>query len=166
MHASADPNSADVRVELCASSISAEAAVAWATRPDCGAVVSFLGTVRDNSEGREHVYALEYEAYEPYALDRMRELAAIAMERFAPLGRLALLHRTGRLEVGDVAVVVVASAPHRAAAFEAAKFCIDTLKETVPIWKREAWEGGSDWGLGAQELRDPSAPLAGAPGDP
>jgi molybdopterin synthase catalytic subunit len=78
-------------------------------------------------------------------------VAATARTRWPQIGRLALLHRVGRLVVGEVAVVVVASTPHRAEAFAAAQFCIDTLKHTVPIWKRETWEGGADWTVCSQE---------------
>jgi molybdopterin synthase catalytic subunit len=76
-------------------------------------------------------------------------IAADARRRWPGLGRVALLHRVGRLELGEVSVAVVVSAPHRGEAFEAARFAIDTLKETVPIWKRESWSGGSDWGTRA-----------------
>jgi molybdopterin synthase catalytic subunit len=120
-------------------------AVAWATRTDCGAVVTLCGTVRDHSEGRPGVVELEYEAYEPHVTARMADVADVARERFAPVGRVALFHRTGTLRVGDVSVVVVVSAPHRSEAFDAARFCIDAIKSTVPIWKREIWSGGSDW---------------------
>lgn len=163
---SGERRSPDVRVEIAETSLSADEAIAWATRADCGGVVAFLGTVRDNSEGRDHVTSLEYEAYLPYALERMREIAEAAERRFGPLGAVALLHRSGRLEVGETAVVVVVSAPHRAAAFDAAAYCIDTLKEAVPIWKRETWAEGDDWGLGANQLRGPTESVAGATREP
>jgi len=122
-------------------------AVAWAEQPHCGAVVLFTGTVRDNAEGRPGVTALEYEAYEEEACPRMAAIAAEARRRWPVLGRAAILHRVGELGVGETSVLVVVSAPHRAEAFDAARFCIDTLKTTVPVWKRETWEGGSDWSL-------------------
>jgi molybdopterin synthase catalytic subunit len=128
-------------------------AMSWATRPSCGAVVCFAGVVRDRSEGRPGVSALTYEAYEEQAVSRLAEVAAEARRRWPDVERLALLHRVGTLEVSEASVVVVVSSPHRAQAFEAARFCIDTLKETVPIWKAEHWEGGSDWGLGAHPVR-------------
>ena len=130
-------------------------ALAWATRPDCGAVVTFCGTVRDHSEGRAGVEHLEYEAYEQQVEPRLARVAGAARERWPELGRLALLHRIGRLGIGEVSVVVVASAPHRGEAFEAARYCIDALKETVPIWKRETWAEGSGWGLCAYDLVKP-----------
>jgi molybdopterin synthase catalytic subunit len=120
---------------------------AWATTPGSGAVVCFLGVVRDHAEGRDGVTGLSYEAYEDVAIRRLEEVAAETRHRWPEVERLALLHRVGDLALSEASVVVVASSPHRAEAFEAARFAIDTLKETVPIWKRETWEGGSDWAL-------------------
>ena len=126
-------------------------AVEWAIRPDCGAVVLFTGTVRDHAEGRPHVTNLVYEAYAEQVEPRLAAIAEEARRRW-PLGRVALLHRIGELAVGEPSVVVVASSGHRPEAFEAARFCIDTLKATVPIWKRETWDGGEDWGLCAHDV--------------
>jgi molybdopterin synthase catalytic subunit len=119
--------------------------MAWAGRPSCGASVLFSGTVRDHAEGRPGVSSLEYEAYEEEVVPRLAAIAAEARARWPVLGRVAMLHRTGSLGVGETSVVVVVSAPHRPEAFSAARYCIDTLKATVPIWKRETWESGSDW---------------------
>lgn len=116
----------------------------WVSLPSCGGLVTFCGTVRDHSAGREGVTLLEYEAYEEHVVPRLAEVAAAARGQWPEIGRLVILHRVGRLEVGEVAVVVAASTPHRAEAFAAAQFCIDTLKQTVPIWKHETWAGGSD----------------------
>lgn len=127
-------------------------AMAWAVMAHCGAVVSFVGTVRDHAEGRADVIAVEYEAYREQVEPKLAAIAGSARQRWSDLGRLALVHRVGRLAVGDASVLVVASTPHRAEAFAAAQFCIDTLKRTVPIWKREHWAGGSDWGTGAQPI--------------
>jgi molybdopterin synthase catalytic subunit len=132
-------------------------AVSWAVRPDCGGLVLFSGTARDHAEGRPGVERLEYEAYETQVVPRLRDVADGARARWPTIGRLALLHRTGVLDVGESAVVVVVSAPHRAEAFEAARFCIDTLKASVPIWKRETWAGGESWGLEAQHIVDAGA---------
>jgi molybdopterin synthase catalytic subunit len=115
--------------------------------------VLFSGTVRDHAEGRSGVSSLEYEAYPEPAVDRMTQIAAEARRRWPSLGRIALLHRVGRLEVGECAVIVAVSAPHRQEAFEAGQWCIDTLKESVPIWKRETWSDGAGWGTGAQQIR-------------
>jgi molybdopterin synthase catalytic subunit len=131
----------------------AETATEWATTPGSGAVVCFQGVVREHSEGRDGVRGLTYEAYEEEAARRFMEIGAEARRRWPDVERLALLHRLGDLALSDTSVVVVASAPHRSEAFEAARFCIDTLKETVPIWKREHWEGGSDWSEHSQPVR-------------
>jgi molybdopterin synthase catalytic subunit len=125
------------------------AAAAWAVVPHCGGVVMFTGTVRDHAGDRQAVTGLAYEAYDGPAAGRLRDIAAEARVRWPSLGRVALLHRIGRLDLCDAAVVVVVSAPHRGEAFEAARWCIDTIKATVPIWKKEEWAGGSDWGTGA-----------------
>ncbi len=130
-----------------------ELATRWASRPACGAVVCFTGIVRDHSEGRSGVVALTYEAYEEQALVKLAEVAAEARRRWPELDRLALLHRLGKIPLSEASVAVVAGSPHRALAFEAARFCIDTLKETVPIWKAEEWEGGTDWAESAQPIR-------------
>jgi molybdopterin synthase catalytic subunit len=130
-----------------------DAATAWASVPGAGAVIVFLGIVRDHADGRTGVTALTYEAYEAEAARVMGEIVATARARWSDLARVALLHRTGRLGVGEASVAVVVSSPHRAAAFDAARCCIDTLKETVPIWKQEHHADGTDWGLGASSLR-------------
>lgn len=130
-----------------------ELAASWATTPRSGAVVCFRGVVRDHAEGRSGVSALTYEAYEEQAVARLEELAAEARRRWPDLERLALLHRVGRLTLGEASVLVVASTPHRAEAFEAARFCIDTLKRTVPIWKQEHWGGGADWSEASAPIR-------------
>ncbi len=120
-------------------------ALQWAFRPDCGGVVLFCGVVRNHAEGRPNVTQLSYEAYDEEVEPRLASIAAEARRRWPDVGRLAVLHRVGTLAVGEVSVVVVASAPHRAEAFEAARFAIDAVKTTVPVWKRERWEGGEDW---------------------
>jgi len=130
------------------------AAGEWIVLPSCGATVTFTGTARDHAEGRPGVHRLEYEAYEEPALARLRAIAAEVHTRWPMVGRVALLHRTGVVELGDAAVVVAVSAPHRGEAFDAARFGIDELKRTVPIWKRESWDGGESWGLEAQHLTE------------
>lgn len=131
-----------------------EAAYRWAVRPDCGAAVLFSGTARDHSEGRRDVTVLEYEAYDEQVGPRLDAIDAEARRRWPELRRLVMLHRTGPVAVGDSAVVVVASSPHREAAFAAGRFCIDQLKATVPIWKREVWADGESWGLEAQHITE------------
>jgi molybdopterin synthase catalytic subunit len=137
--------------------LSSDDASAWVVRPDCGAVVTFTGTARDHAPGREGVERLEYEAYESEA---ERRLAAVADElrgRWPEVGRVALWHRVGVVPIGEAAVVVALSAPHRDAAFEAARFGIDAIKASVPIWKRETWRDGESWGLEAQHLVEPAS---------
>jgi molybdopterin synthase catalytic subunit len=111
--------------------------------PQAGGVVVFLGTVRDNSRGRR-VQFLEYEAYQPMALKEMRRVAADAQQRWPLLG-IAIVHRLGHLQVGEVSVAIAVASAHRKDAFEAGRFAIDSLKQTVPIWKKEVWDSGSEW---------------------
>jgi molybdopterin synthase catalytic subunit len=132
----------------------------WAVMPRCGGVVTFCGMVRDHSDGRPAVTALEYEAYVEQVMPRLDEVAGAARSRWPEIGRLVLWHRIGHLVVGEVSVVVVASTPHREDAFEAARYCIDTLKHSVPIWKRETWAGGSDWSLCTHVIEDTMTPSA------
>lgn len=135
---------------------------AWASRPDCGAVVTFSGTVRDHAPGRDGVTALTYEAYAEAAVARMAQVVDDVRTRWPDVRRVAALHRTGHLGVGDTAVVVAVSAPHRIAAFAAAAHCIDTLKATVPLWKKETWRGGEEWGTDAVPVRAVAPEAAGA----
>ncbi|HEV2278356.1 MAG TPA: molybdenum cofactor biosynthesis protein MoaE [Acidobacteriaceae bacterium] len=115
-------------------------------RPEDGAISIFDGIVRNHSRGRSTRY-LEYEAYEPMALRKMEELAAEARERFA-IRNVALVHRLGHLEVGESSVLIAVFSAHRAAAFDACRWLIDTLKQTVPIWKKEFFEDGAVWADG------------------
>lgn len=137
---------------LSADPLPVAAAYEWAVRPGCGAVVLFSGTVRDHAEGRAGVSLLEYEAYEEQVVPVLGEIAAEARRRWPRLGRIVLIHRTGPLRVEDSSVVVTVSAPHRPEAFEAARFGIDALKATVPIWKRETWQDGVGWATGARDV--------------
>jgi molybdopterin converting factor subunit 1 len=115
-------------------------------RPEDGAIVIFDGVVRNHSRGRRTLH-LEYEAYEEMALRKLRELAAEAMARFA-IRNVALVHRLGRVEIGESSVLIAVFSAHRAAAFEACRWIIDTLKRTVPIWKKEFFEDGAVWADG------------------
>jgi len=113
-------------------------------RHDCGAVVTFLGTVRDLTNGRVTV-ALDYEAYPGMAERKMAEIESETRSRW-PVGEMAMVHRLGHLDVGDVSVAVAVSCPHRGQAFEACRFAIDRLKELVPLWKKENWaDGSTEW---------------------
>ncbi len=146
------PGETDTWLGLSTRTLPVADATTWATRPDCGAVVTFCGTARDHAEGRPGVVRLEYEAYESQVEPRLAELDAEVRTRWPVVGRVVMLHRVGEVPIGEAAVVVVVSAPHRDEAFEAARFAIDALKATVPIWKRETWDGGESWGLGGEEL--------------
>ena len=115
-------------------------------RPEDGAVVIFDGMVRNHSRGRRTRY-LEYEAYEPMALKLMEELATQARQKF-PVRNVALVHRLGHLEIGETSVLIAVYSAHRAAAFEACRWIIDTLKKTVPIYKKEFFEDGAVWADG------------------
>jgi molybdopterin converting factor subunit 1 len=112
--------------------------------PGAGAVVSFLGTTRNQTGGRQVEY-LEYEAYEPLALRQMSEIASEIRQRWPEIKSLAIVHRVGRLEIGDASIGLAVSSPHRAAAFAACRYAIDRAKESLPIWKKEVWEGGAEW---------------------
>jgi molybdopterin synthase catalytic subunit len=112
--------------------------------PQSGAVVLFLGTVREMTGGRRTV-ALDYEAYPQMAEGKLEELEAAARSRW-PVDKIGIVHRLGHLELGDISVAVAVSCPHRGQAFEAGKFLIDELKVSVPIWKKENWDDGStEW---------------------
>lgn len=111
--------------------------------PRNGALVVFEGVVRNHSQGRETLY-LEYEAYGPMALRAMEEIRREGKQKFT-VGEIAIVHRTGRLEIGETSVAIVVTAAHRAAAFEACRYVIDELKRRVPIWKKEYFADGSAW---------------------
>ncbi|MCS7275437.1 MAG: molybdenum cofactor biosynthesis protein MoaE [Dehalococcoidia bacterium] len=119
-------------------------------RDEAGAVVVFLGVVRNHNQGRRVLY-LEYDAYPEMAQQVMQELAQEAKSRW-PIAEVAVFHRTGRLEVGETSLVVAVSSAHRAEAFQAAHWLVDRLKERAPIWKKEVFEGGEEWIEGALPL--------------
>ncbi len=123
--------------------------------PD-GAIVTFDGFVRNESHGRRTLY-LDYEAYETMALAKMREIGQLLHEKFA-IDRAAIVHRLGRLQIGETSVFIAVSAPHRGPAFEACRVAIDTLKRTVPIWKKEYFQDGAVWAGGELPPAPPSAP--------
>ncbi|MGD0792689.1 MAG: molybdenum cofactor biosynthesis protein MoaE [Terriglobales bacterium] len=136
--------------------IDLEAVVGRLKRPADGAAVIFDGVVRDNTRGRRTHY-LDYEAYEAMALKQMETLAMEARARFGVRGA-SIIHRLGRLEIGETSVLIVVAAAHRGAAFEACRWIIDTLKRTVPIWKKEYFEDGAVWADGEpfpEEIRSP-----------
>jgi molybdopterin synthase catalytic subunit len=123
-----------------------------------GAVVTFDGCVRNQSHGRRTLY-LDYEAYESMALAKIAEIAAQLHEKF-PIDRVAIAHRLGRLEIGETSVFIAVSAAHRPAAFDACRFAIDTLKRTVPIWKKEYFADGAVWADGELPTVPADTPIA------
>ncbi len=147
------PNDGDDWVGLSSADLPVDVALRWTQTPECGGQVCFTGTVRDHAEGRDGVDWLEYEAYEEQVEPRLRSLCDEIRARWPECGRLVLLHRVGRLRLTEVAVVVVAAAPHRPDAFEAARFGIDALKASAPIWKKESWSEGESWGTDAIAVR-------------
>ncbi|MBI3785146.1 MAG: molybdenum cofactor biosynthesis protein MoaE [Deltaproteobacteria bacterium] len=133
--------------EIVSRTIDADAVTAAVADPTTGATVTFIGTTRDHNDGR-HVTELEYEAYPEMALAEMRKIGDEACRRW-PVHAVAIVHRIGVVPIGEASVVIAVSSAHRVAAFEACHFAIDRLKEVVPIWKKEHFEGGEVW-IGSQ----------------
>lgn len=129
-----------------------EEVVAAVEAPSCGAVTTFIGTVRETNAGRKVLW-LDYEAYAPLAVRSFERIATEVAERW-PGTALAIHHRTGRIEIGEASVALAAAAPHRADAFAAARFAIERIKQIAPIWKHEHFVGGEVWIEGA--TADPS----------
>ena len=150
------PLSGDVWFGLTSEALPVTSVAKWVLLPRCGASVVFTGTTRNQSPGRPGVDLLEYEAYETQVIPRMDSIHTKMRSRWEDLGRVVLLHRVGEVPVCEVSVIVAVSAPHRKSAFAAAEFGIDTLKVTVPIWKRERWQGGWNWAVESQHLVDSS----------
>ncbi|MBT1703515.1 molybdenum cofactor biosynthesis protein MoaE [Chryseosolibacter indicus] len=130
-------------IQITEHNINIEEIVKAASRHEAGAVNVFIGTVRNHTKGR-NVLRLEYEAYEAMAISEIKKIVDEAILRWSLLG-CAISHRVGVLTPGEVAVVVAVSTPHRADSFTACQFIIDTLKQQVPIWKKEVFEGGEEW---------------------
>src|SRR5216683_6237867 len=131
-------------IQLTAEPIDHAALTERVRRKNCGAVVTFLGTVRDLTDGRVTA-ALDYEAYPAMAEKKMAEIERETRAGW-PVGEMVMVHRLGHLDVGEVSVAVSVSCPHRAQAFDACRFAIDRLKEMVPIWKKENWaDGCTEW---------------------
>src|SRR5256886_1219140 len=146
MSASPQQSSAQDLILLVREPIDAASLVAHVRTAGDGAIVTFDGCVRNQSHGRRTLY-LDYEAYESMALGKMREIAAEIHAAF-PIDRVAIVHRLGRLHIGETSVFIAVSSPHRRAAFDACRSAIDTLKRIVPIWKKEYFEDGAVWADG------------------
>lgn len=156
------PNVADDIFEFARKPIDARAIVENLKTPEDGAVVVFDGFVRNKFKGQPTLY-LEYEAYESMALSKIREIGAHMREHFA-IHRVAMVHRLGRLEIGETSVLIAVSSAHRAAAFDACRYAIDALKRGVPIWKKEYFAGGAVWVEGEKPGQQAiSAPSSSTP---
>jgi molybdopterin synthase catalytic subunit len=136
------------RVSICPEKLDPARLLTEVGDSTAGAVVLFLGTARDHSEGKQGITHLEYEAYPELVEEKIAEVAIEACERW-PVVRLAVEHRVGDVAVGQPSVAVAVSCPHRDDAFAAGRFVIDELKKRAPIWKKEHWPGGGDWVEGA-----------------
>jgi molybdopterin synthase catalytic subunit len=143
-----DGSSQLVRVSVGDEPIDTSALLVEVGRPDSGATVLFLGTVRDHSPGKEGVTHLEYEVYAEQVEPKIREIIEEAREKW-PVLNVVVEHRSGRVTVGETSVAVAVSSAHRSDAFAAAKFLIDELKTRAPIWKKEHWPGGAEWTEGS-----------------
>ncbi|PHN04362.1 molybdenum cofactor biosynthesis protein MoaE [Flavilitoribacter nigricans] len=133
----------NIDIQILDTPLSIQTCVDFVSDDGTGGLVTFIGTVRNQTQGRA-VVRLEFEAYVPMAISEMRKIARAAAEKW-PVRRISIHHRVGSLEVGGIAVVIAVSTPHRKAAFAACEYAIDTLKETVPIWKKEIFEDGEVW---------------------
>jgi molybdopterin synthase catalytic subunit len=131
------------QIQILSTPLNIQSCVDWIISPESGGIDVFIGTVRNATKGKP-VVRLEFEAYEPMALAEMEKITKQAFEKW-PVQKVLIHHRTGILEVGEVPVIIAVSAAHRAAAFDACRFIIDTLKQTVPIWKKEIFEDGEVW---------------------
>jgi molybdopterin synthase catalytic subunit len=148
------PPTSDDWIALTDQSLDVGIATDWVALPGCGAVVVFSGLVRDHADGSNGVTHIDYEAWAEQVIPRLTAVADEARRRWPDLGRVALWHREGRVLLSESSVVVAVSSPHRGAAFDACEFAIDTLKESVPIWKKEFFDGGSQWARSAQHITD------------
>ena len=133
----------NTEIILSENALSEQSCLDFVKSDDSGGIVTFVGTVRNQTKGKQ-VLRLDFEAYEPMAIAEMQKIAEAAIERFS-LKKIAIHHRTGSLSIGEIPVVIAVSAAHRGAAFRACEFAIDTLKDTVPIWKKEIFEDGEVW---------------------
>ena len=132
-----------IEIILSDKTLNEQACLDFVKTDDSGGIVTFVGTVRNQTKGKR-VLRLDFEAYEPMAVSEMKKIAELAVEKFS-LKKIAIYHRVGSLKIGEVPVIIAASAAHRGAAFDACEYAIDTLKETVPIWKKEIFEDGEVW---------------------
>ena len=133
----------NINIEISPEPLNPQSCIDWVQSQECGGINVFIGTVRNETKGKK-VEKLLFEVYESMALKEMQKLAESVLEKW-PVHKILIHHRSGELKPGDAAVVIVVSASHRNAAFEACRYTIDTLKQTVPIWKKEFFEDGAVW---------------------
>nr|WP_294796287.1 molybdenum cofactor biosynthesis protein MoaE [uncultured Mucilaginibacter sp.] len=133
----------NTNIKISPSTLNVQECAEWVMSPDSGGIDLFIGTVRNATKGKA-VTRLEFEAYETMALREMERIAAKAIEKW-PVQKILIHHRTGVLQIGEIPVIIAVAAAHRAAAFDACRYIIDTLKETVPIWKKEIFDDGEVW---------------------
>jgi molybdopterin synthase catalytic subunit len=135
--------SMNINIKISPSTLNIQDCTGWVMSPDSGGIDVFIGTVRNATKGKP-VTRLEFEAYETMALREMEKIAAQSFEKW-PVQKILIHHRTGVLQIGEIPVIIAVSAAHRAAAFDACRYIIDTLKQTVPIWKKEVFDDGEVW---------------------
>jgi molybdopterin synthase catalytic subunit len=133
----------NTQIKLSVSTLNVQDCVDWVLSPDAGGIDVFIGTVRNVTKGKS-VFRLEFEAYEKMAISEMEKITEKAFTLW-PVKKILIHHRTGVLQIGEIPVIIAVSAAHRDVAFEACRYIIDTLKQTVPIWKKEIFEDGETW---------------------
>ncbi|WP_214070918.1 molybdenum cofactor biosynthesis protein MoaE [Mucilaginibacter sp. dw_454] len=133
----------NTNIQILPITLNAQECIGWVMSPECGGIDIFIGTVRNATKGKA-ILRLEFEAYEKMAISELEKIAQQAFEKW-PAQRILIHHRTGVLQIGEIPVIIAVAAAHRDAAFEACRYIIDTLKQTVPIWKKEIFEDGEVW---------------------
>ena len=133
----------NTNIQISVSTLNVHTCIDWVMSPQSGGIDVFIGTVRDATKGKT-VMRLEFETYQSMAIKEMEKIAQQAFDQW-PVQKILIHHRTGVLQIGEIPVIIAVSAAHRDAAFEACRYIIDTLKQTVPIWKKEIFEDGEVW---------------------
>jgi molybdopterin synthase catalytic subunit len=133
----------NIDIKISVDPLQIQSCIDWVMSPQCGGINVFIGTVRNVTKGKK-VLRLEFEAYEAMAISEMNKIAKDVLKKW-PVQKILIHHRTGILQTGDVPVIIAVAAAHRDAAFDACRYTIDTLKQTVPIWKKEVFEDGEIW---------------------
>ncbi|MFI5134909.1 MAG: molybdenum cofactor biosynthesis protein MoaE [Chitinophagales bacterium] len=133
----------NINIQITDQPLNIQSCIEWARDPQCGGIDVFIGTVRASTKQKK-VVRLEFEAYEKMALNEMNRIAEEVFKKYS-VQKILIHHRVGILQIGDVPVVIVVAAAHRDVAFDACRYAIDTLKQTVPIWKKEVFEDGEEW---------------------